>query len=148
MNERLKEIEMRFAAIRAELDNENADVDALEKEINELTEERAAILAKAEKRAALEKEVIAKGVPMDVNKELRKEEPQMPVEIRDTAEYRSGFLKTLQGNPLTEAEQRAMTTANSPGAIPIERAPATWNRVISLSSGATSSILVTISFAV
>jgi HK97 family phage major capsid protein len=123
MNERLKEIEKRFAEIRAELDNENADVDALEKEINELTEERAAILAKAEKRAALEKEVIARGVPMDVvNKELRKEEPQMPVDIRDTAEYRSGFLKTLQGNPLTEAEQRAMTTVNSPGAIPTQTA--------------------------
>lgn len=37
--------------------------------------------------------------------------------ILETAEYRSAFLKRLQGKPLNEAEQRAMTTAqNSVGA--------------------------------
>ena len=48
--DRIKEIEMRFAAIAEELEKEDADIDALEAEMNALKEERAALLEKAEKR--------------------------------------------------------------------------------------------------
>lgn len=50
---RLAEIEARLAAIKIELEGENADVDALEKEVNSLTDERAKIKEKAEKRKKL-----------------------------------------------------------------------------------------------
>ncbi len=123
MLKRLKEIETRAAEIAAELENEEADVDALEKEYRSLKEERAEIEAKIEKRAALLKEVETKGAPVeDLNAELRKDEPTMPNDIYGTPEYRSAFFKTLQGKALNEAETRAMTSANSGGVIPTQTA--------------------------
>lgn len=65
MNKRLKEIEDRMAQIRTELENENVDVDALEKEIAELKEERAKLLEQAEKRRALMNDIAnGSGTPM------------------------------------------------------------------------------------
>lgn len=48
--------------------------------------------------------------------------------IMDSAEYRSGYIKRLQGKPLTEEEQRALTTAgNSAGpAVPTR----TLNKIV------------------
>jgi len=43
-------------------------------------------------------------------------------EILSTPEYRSGYLKRLQGKMLTEAEERALTTASDSAgaAVPTE----------------------------
>lgn len=119
--DRIKEIEMRFAAIAEELEKEDADIDALEAEMNALKEERAALTEKAEKRAELLKEVETKAAPIaELNEEIRKEEPN--VNIYETAEYRSAFYKKLQGKELNEAEQRAMTTSGGGGVIPTQTA--------------------------
>lgn len=50
---RINEIEERLSAIRQEMDSEDADLDALNSEVDTLTEERAAIIAKEEKRQGI-----------------------------------------------------------------------------------------------
>ena len=47
---RKKEIEERLAAIATEAETEGADLEALNKEVDELTKERSAIIEKEEKR--------------------------------------------------------------------------------------------------
>lgn len=119
---RLQEIEKRLAEIKVELENDNADIDALEKEVKELTEERKAIQEKIERRKEImanivsgEGTIITDFIP---NKEERKFENMTKEEILETPEYRSAFLKKLLGKPLTEAEERAYTSAdNSAGAV-------------------------------
>jgi HK97 family phage major capsid protein len=101
---RLKEIETRMAAIAVELEADGADVEKLIAEVKSLKEERKGILDQAEKRSNLIKE-IAEGAGTPVNiipKEERKDEA-MGVESK---EYRSAFLKALQGKPLNDAEKR------------------------------------------
>lgn len=119
---RLQEIEKRLTEIKVELENDNADIDALEKEVKELTEERKAIQEKIERRKEImanivsgEGTIITDFIP---NKEERKFENMTKEEILETPEYRSAFLKKLLGKPLTEAEERAYTSAdNSAGAV-------------------------------
>ncbi len=50
---RKKEIEERLAAIAIEAENEGADLEALNKEVDELTKERSAIIEKEEKRQSI-----------------------------------------------------------------------------------------------
>ena len=60
MHKRLKEIEARLAAIRTESEAEGADLEALNTEVDKLTQERESIIAREEKhRSLLDK--IAKG---------------------------------------------------------------------------------------
>jgi HK97 family phage major capsid protein len=122
---RLKEIEERLSAIKAEIDTDGADLDALETEIQNLKEERKAIKDKAEKRKALLEDV-ANMPAVEVIKDFKVESEVRKMEftidnVLETTEYRSGFLKRLQGKVLNEVEQRALTTAtNSSGAaVPI-----------------------------
>ena len=120
-NMRLQEIETRMAAIKLELDNDGADLDASETEITALKEERKGILDKAEKRKALLDGVAGLENPTIIKtfedeKESRKMEFNKD-KVLGSAEYRSGFLKRLQNVELNEVEQRALTTAsNSVGA--------------------------------
>lgn len=105
---RLKEIEARLAQIKVELEKEGADIDALEQEVKTLTEERKQLLEKIEKRNKIIKD-IADGagtpVPNYLPTEERKDEPKGP----DSPVYRTAFLKTLLGQPLTETEKREFT---------------------------------------
>lgn len=117
---RLQEIEERLSAIKGEIDAEGADLDALEKEIKSLKEERKAILDKADKRKALLDDVA--NMPARVIKDFKPGMEERKTEftkdnVLEAVEYRSAFLKTLQGKDLSEVEQRALTTAiNSAGA--------------------------------
>ena len=125
---RLKEIEARLAQIKVELENEGADIDALEQEVKTLTEERKQLLEKIEKRNKIIKD-IADGagtpVPNYLPTEERKDEPKGP----DSPVYRTAFLKRLLGQPLTEAEKRAFTlvppTATAAAAVPTQ----TYNKI-------------------
>ena len=49
----IEEIDARLKEIRSLLDNDDADIDALEREINELTEQRKTLVENAERRKAL-----------------------------------------------------------------------------------------------
>lgn len=120
---RLKEIEQRLSAIKGEIDLEGSDLNALETEINNLKEERAAIIEKAEKRKAL-LDGVTNLQDVEVIKDFKNEnlearKMEFNVEnVLEAKEYRSGFLKRLQGTELNDVEKRALTTAtNSVGAV-------------------------------
>ncbi len=122
---RLQEIETRLAAIQTEVEKEDADLVALENEVNALTEERKQILEKIEQRKNLLGKVSAEGT---VIKEFKGEDKMDEVRTytRDSKEYRDAWLKMLQGKPLTDVEQRSVAATNVAGAIPTE----TYNQVI------------------
>lgn len=120
---RLKEIEERLSAIKAELNNDGADLDALESEITTLKEERKTILANAEKRKSMINEIV--NLPgSEVVVDFAEERSKAGVQSLGPAspEYRNAFLKRLQGNDLSEIEQRALTSVvgSVGGAIPTQ----------------------------
>jgi len=125
--DRLKEIEKRLAEIKAELEKDGADIDALEKEVKELTEERKQLQEKIEKRNKIISDITGGAgnpVPNFLPKpEERKDEPKGP----NSPEYRSAFLKTLLGQPLTEAEKREFTLVPSTAAAVVPTQ--TYNKI-------------------
>lgn len=118
---RIEEIETRLAAIPAELDKDGADLDALKAEVVSLKAERQQLMDAAEKRQQILDDVRTGGGTvvrkMSEGKEARSFAP-------DTEEYRTAWLKHLQGKEL-DAEERAAVTATA--AIPTQ----TMNRIIS-----------------
>lgn len=148
MNNRLEEIEARLAAIPAELEQEGADLNALEAEVKQLKEERKAITEAAEKRRQILSEIGAGGgrTVRTFHGDLRDPKTFHPddQECRDawhlctqgyplnaeqkqalasTEEYRAAWLKNLQGKPLSTEERTAITAT---AAIPTQ----TMDRII------------------
>jgi len=122
---RLQEIIKRMAAIKAEIEREDADLDALDTELEALKEERKGILAKAEKRKAMIATVTdmtdaAVVTTFEDDKEARK--MGVNVNVFETKEYRNAWLKSLVGKEMDEAEKRAFTSASGSAghAIPTE----------------------------
>lgn len=119
IEKRLAEIKARRAEIRSTINaDQNADLDALEKELRDLADEES----KLEKRLALERMLggNASGVT-PVENPVGGEQRAAALTVDNVAaspEYRSAWLKTLQGKPLTDAEQRAYSTAAN-SALPI-----------------------------
>lgn len=118
---RIKEIEARLAAIKQEIEERGdtmkaEEIDALEKETKDLTEERAGLIAAAEKRNGI-LDNIAKGGGVSVRSFGKKEEDNAdPDDPFGTPEYRSAWLKNLRRLPLTDAEKRAYANASGTGA--------------------------------
>lgn len=140
MNERLKEIEKRMAQIRGEAQAEDADIDALNKELDELLEERKSILEKEENRKNLMNKVIQNGRTV---RNFIEDEGEAEEEFDDSSpEYRTAFLKKIavrqsadgtvipMFGELTEREKRAFTftTQNSTAVVP----KATANKIVEL----------------
>lgn len=131
---RIKEIEARLAAIKKEIEERGdamkaEEIGALEKETKELTEERAGLIAAAEKRNGI-LDNIAKGGGVSVRSFGKKEEDNTdPDDPFGTPEYRSAWLKNLRRLPLTDAEKRAYANAGGTGAevVPTQTA----NEIIS-----------------
>ena len=131
---RIKEIEARLAAIKQEIEQRGdamtaAEIDALEQETTQLTEERAGLIAAAEKRNGI-LDNIAKGGGVSVRSFGKKEEDNTdPDDPFGTPEYRSAWLKNLRRLPLTDAEKRAYANASGTGAevVPTQTA----NEIIS-----------------
>ena len=131
---RIKEIEARLAAIKQEIEERGdtmkaEEIDALEKETKDLTEERAGLIAAAEKRDGI-LDNIAKGGGVSVRSFGKKEEDNAdPDDPFGTPEYRSAWLKNLRRLPLTDAEKRAYANASGTGAevVPTQTA----NEIIS-----------------
>lgn len=113
MDDRLDAIEARMSAIAQELEQPGADLDALEAEVRSLKDERTQITQAAERRAQILREVSAGGgtVIRTFDQGLPEKRSYTP----ESAEYRSLWLRSLQGQELTDVEKRAYTTAN--GAI-------------------------------
>ena len=134
--ERMKEIEARLSEISAELENDGADIDALELEVRNLKTEKAEI-EKAEKRNRV-KDAVSQGSAGEVVKRFHSD---MGTEKRYDAsspEYRSAWLKNLavdaKGNKIfgdmTKEERAAFTftTANTGEVGPTE----ILNRIVTL----------------
>lgn len=140
MNKRLKEIEDRMAQIRGEAQLEGADIDALDKELDELIEERKTILDKEESRKSLMNKVIQNG---NTVRAFSKDEGETEETFDySSPEYRTAFLKKIAVRQqadgtiipmlgeLTEREKRAFTftTQNSSAVVP----KATANKIVEL----------------
>ena len=130
---RIKEIEARLAAIKKEIEEHGdamkaEEIDALEKETKELTEERAGLIAAAEKRNGI-LDNIAKGAGIVSRTFEQKQDNADPDDPFGTPEYRSAWLKNLRRLPLTDAEKRAYANASGTGAevVPTQTA----NEIIS-----------------
>ena len=130
---RIKEIEARLAAIKKEIEERGdamkaEEIDALEKETKELTEERAGLIAAAEKRNGI-LDNIAKGAGIVSRTFEQKQDNADPDDPFGTPEYRSAWLKNLRRLPLTDAEKRAYANASNTGAevVPTQTA----NEIIS-----------------
>ena len=118
---RLQEIETRMKAIKAELEADGADIDALEQEVKGLTEERAALQAKVEKRNKILGDITkGEGKVLDIIPKVddKPKEERTREDVLASPEYRSAFFKSLQGKPLTDVEKREFTLVpNTAGAV-------------------------------
>lgn len=113
----VEQLEKRKSAIVAELDNPEADLDALESEAraikDEIEKRKDAEAKKAEIRDA-----VASGIG-EVVQTFSKEEKVMPTidEIRSSAEYAEAFKNyIIKGD---DAECRALLTTNASGSVPV-----------------------------
>ena len=119
IEKRRAEIAARKAEIRKliEGDTENKlNMDDLEKELRELNEEDE----KLEKRQAIERMLnggAASASPAGLSNPVARSANQPAPESTEKL-YRSAWLKTLQGKPLTDDEKRAYSTAANSG-LPI-----------------------------
>lgn len=118
---RLDAIDARLAAISQELDKPGADLDALEQEVRNLKQEKTQITQGAERRANIMRMMSAGEGTV-----VRTFDPGLPEKrtyTPESAEYRSAWLRNLQGKTLT-AEERAAVTASA--VIPTQ----TMNRIV------------------
>lgn len=123
--DRVTEIEQRLAAIRTEMDAPDADLDALNTEADNLIAERKTLLDKAEQR----RQLLGKIAGGEVGREARRfplaePAPEQREYTYESPEYRTAWLHTLMRCDLTEAEQRAWSTATGSAgpAIPTQTA--------------------------
>lgn len=131
---RIEEIDKRLSEIKAELDGD-CDVDALEKEVRGLKEERKTLMDMLEKRKQLQNEV-ANGA----GEVIRGFKPETEEKCYDASspEYKTAWLKNMAMDSrgkklfgdLTKEERAAFTftTANTGEVVPTE----IMNRIVSL----------------
>jgi HK97 family phage major capsid protein len=122
---RTQEIEARLAQIPEELEKDGADLDALEKEVRDLKDEKLNI----EKRAELRKEV-ADGAGETVKTFNTGEEKKVKY-TAESVEYRNAYLKNLLGREMSEEERTAFvqTTTNTPDIMPTTMLNEIWDLV-------------------
>lgn len=123
----MEEIEARMAEINGELDNPDADIDALEVEVRSLKERKDELSNKAEKRAALLNAVNKGGKVVKTFEEQKVERNYNAGSV----EYRNAFLKNLLGEELTVEERAAFvhTTATTPNVLPTQMLNTIWDLV-------------------
>lgn len=109
----VEQLEERLSAILAELDNEDADLDALEVEARSIKEELEARKAEEAQKAEIRSAVAAgEGVVVETIKvEERKEMNEM--EIRNSNEYINAYAEYIKSNDPTEC--RALLSENVSG---------------------------------
>ena len=114
----IEQIEERKTAIVAELDNEGADLDALETEMRSLNAEvearKAAEAQKAEIRSA-----VASGEVGEVVKTITEEKREMKTneEIRASKEYIDAFARYIVSEDASEC--RSLLTTQASGSVPV-----------------------------
>lgn len=140
----LQEIMARLAAIQQQIENRAAPPDAatitaLSTEADSLLEQKAALIAQNEQRAALNQRIAA-GLENSTTihtftaqdaPDARQQEPAANTDPAAAPEYRTGWLKKIRGMELTEAEKRAISNVAGSGAevIPTQTANGIISRI-------------------
>lgn len=111
----MEAIEARSAELSNLLNDENADLDAITNEVEQLEQRKAQIIADAETRKALIEEVVDSETVETIEKEeVRK---TMTVEeLRNSKEYINAYAEYLKGD---EKELRALLSENASGVVPV-----------------------------
>lgn len=127
---RIEEIEARLSAIAGELENDGADIDALETEVRSLKAEKEQMMQAAEKRNKLKAEVAA-GAVGSVVRRFSPDKPEERAYGADSREYRSAFLKDLLGQEMTKEERAAFVhmTTNTSAVLPTTMLNTIWDLV-------------------
>lgn len=103
MFERLRQIDARLAELRSAITNGDADMDAIETELNSLTEERSGIVRRMEMLNTLNQHA---GNPVSAAMEGGDGQSQRRCSV-DSVEYRAAWAAINDGRALTQEEQRA-----------------------------------------
>lgn len=115
----VEQLEERKSAIVAELDNEDADLDALEAEVRAIKEELETRANEEAKKVEIRKTVADIKAPVVVEKvEEEKKEMKTEKEIRASKEYALAYLRAIKGND-TEVRSLLSLNATSGGQIPV-----------------------------
>ena len=124
----VEELEARRVQIGVEVEQDGADLDALEAEIKGIKAELDARKANAAKQAEIRK-TVAEGAGVVVD-----EIPQAPISQenrkmfkRDSVEYRDAWTKHIIGRELNEEERAALTSAGA--VIPTMTVNAVWDKL-------------------
>lgn len=121
----VEQLEERKVAIRAEIDNEDADLDALESEARSINAELENRKAEEAKKAEIRK-AIAEGEG-ETKKTFKIEERKEMFGI-DTIEYRDAWTKKIVGRELNEEERNALSAAAN--VIPKMTVNAVWDKLV------------------
>lgn len=120
----IEQLEERRAAIAAELENDDADLDALETEARAIKEELDSRKAAEQKRSAI-RSAVASG-DGKVKKTFKQEKRKM-FEI-NSVEYRDAWVKKIVGRDLSEEERSALSSAGA--VIPTLTVNAVWDKLV------------------
>lgn len=117
---RLAEIQTRSAAIQQELDQEGADLTALNAEVGRLSTEKRSLQTQLTILDIQEGQVETRSAGLfnahpQQRPEARSFEDMSVEDVRATPEYRSAFFKALKGAKMTEVEQRAYDSGTTSG---------------------------------
>ena len=114
----VEQLEERKSAIVAELDNEGADLDALEAEVRSIKEELETRANEEAKKVEIRKTVAETKAPVVVEKvEEEKREIMTNAEVRASKEYVDAFARYLVSE--NDAEVRSLLTENVSGSVPV-----------------------------
>lgn len=112
----IEQLEERKTAIVAELDNPEADLDALETEARTIKEEIELRKAEAAKKADI-RAAVANGNGEVIEKIVEEKKPMTNAEIRNSAEYIEAYARYIKSGD--DKECRALLTETASGTVPV-----------------------------
>ena len=114
----VEQLEERKSAIVAELDNEGADLDALENEVRSIKAELESRANEEAKKVEIRKTVAETQAPVVVEKVAEeKREMKTNAEVRASKEYVDAFARYLVSE--NDSEVRSLLTENVSGSVPV-----------------------------
>lgn len=115
----IDEIEKRMLEVRGLLGEDDADLDALEQEFEDLKKQKRGLKDKETRRKKMLSEIAEDGTLEGMKPEARNFNPvapeagrEEPETVFETEVYRRAFLKNMQGGVLTDAEKRTLSSAS------------------------------------
>ena len=111
-----EECEARIAEIKVEMDNEDADLEALSTEVDAIEERKKSLIEAEEQRKALADKV-ATDVTATIIEERKEETKMENIEIRNTKAYIDAYANYIKNEDDTEC--RSLLTENVSGDVPV-----------------------------